>query len=80
VELVEALGSESLVHFRLDAQRVVATDSVDEEQLGEMVGSGVARVAARTAMTTGDRVSLALNESALHFFDPGSGLAVGEAA
>jgi multiple sugar transport system ATP-binding protein len=80
VELVEALGSESLVHFRLDAQRVVATDSVGEEQLGEMVGSGVARVAARTAMTTGDRVSLALNESALHFFDPGSGLAVGEAA
>jgi multiple sugar transport system ATP-binding protein len=80
VELVEALGSESLVHFRLDAQRVVATDSVDDEELGEIVGSGVARLAARTAVTTGDRVSLTLNESALHFFDPGSGLAVGELA
>jgi multiple sugar transport system ATP-binding protein len=79
VELVEALGSESLVHFRLDAQRVVATDSVDEQELGEIVGSGVARLAARTAITTGDRVSLTLNESALHFFDPGSGLAVGDA-
>jgi multiple sugar transport system ATP-binding protein len=79
VELVEALGAESLVHFRLDAQRVVATDSVDEEELGEIVGSGVARLAARTAITTGDRVSLTLNESALHFFDPGSGLAVGDA-
>jgi multiple sugar transport system ATP-binding protein len=80
VELVEALGSESLVHFRLDAQRVVATDSVDEQELGEIVGSGVARLAARTAITTGDRVSLTLNEAALHFFAPGSGLAVGELA
>ena len=80
VELVEALGSESLVHFRLDAQRVVAIDSVDEKELGEIVGSGVARLPARTAITTGDRVSLAINESALHFFDPSSGLAISGAA
>ena len=80
VELVEALGSESLVHFRLDAERVVTTDDVDEEELGAIVATGVARLAARTSITAGDRVSLQLNETALHFFDADSGLAVGQPA
>src|ERR1700744_4479618 len=41
VELVEALGSELLVHYTLDARRVHAHEDTDEQEIAEMVGGGI---------------------------------------
>ncbi len=76
VELVEALGSELLVHYTLDAHRVHAHEDTDEQELADMIGSGIARVPARTPVAVGDRVRLLLSGEGLHFFDPESGSAI----
>jgi multiple sugar transport system ATP-binding protein len=76
VQLIEALGSELLVHFKLDAHRVVATGDIDEQEVGAIVGTGVARVEPRSPVRTGDRVRLAVRPEALHFFEPAGGRAL----
>jgi multiple sugar transport system ATP-binding protein len=76
VELVEALGSELLVHYTLDAHRVHAHENPDEQEIADIVGGGIARVPARTPVAVGDRVRLALSGEGLHFFDPATGRAI----
>jgi multiple sugar transport system ATP-binding protein len=76
VELVEALGSELLVHYTLDAHRVHAHEDTDEQELADMIGGGIARVPARTPVAVGDRARLLLSGEGLHFFDPASGNAI----
>ncbi|HET9719579.1 MAG TPA: sn-glycerol-3-phosphate ABC transporter ATP-binding protein UgpC [Solirubrobacteraceae bacterium] len=86
VDLVESLGSEKLVHFRLDAERVggfagPATDA-DSEGLdaGEIAehaaASGTARVAASSRLRDGDQAHLRVRTERLHLFDPDSGEAL----
>jgi multiple sugar transport system ATP-binding protein len=74
VELVEALGSELLVYFDMDATRVRAEGAreADEEEL-VMSGQGVARVPPRARVRPGDRVRFAVDVTEMHFFDPVSG-------
>jgi multiple sugar transport system ATP-binding protein len=77
VDLVEALGSEALVHFSIDAQRVTAhaaVDGVDDEL--DTRGAGVARVDARYKPQLGERVGFAVDVERMHFFDVESGLAI----
>jgi multiple sugar transport system ATP-binding protein len=82
VELVEALGSEQLVHFTSDAHQVEVggTKDDDAEGLNEGTlaksGEGVARVDARAKLTTGGRVRFGLEPSRIHFFDPATGQAI----
>jgi multiple sugar transport system ATP-binding protein len=76
VALVEALGSELLVHFTVDARRVHAHEDQDEKEIAEIVGTGIARVPARTPVAVGDRVRLQLTGEGLHFFDPATGRAI----
>jgi multiple sugar transport system ATP-binding protein len=64
VELVEVLGTEQLVHFQLDAERIG-----DEP-------AGVARVAPRAAIQPHARTVLAVDTERLHFFDPATGAAI----
>jgi len=86
VTLTEALGSEIMVHFKVDA-RAAATEDVRElakdagtEGLGErdsesgatMVGS----FGARSRVRAGDAVDVAVDTRALHFFEPESGLGI----
>jgi multiple sugar transport system ATP-binding protein len=77
VEAVEALGSELLVHFSIDAVRV-SGDQVGDEESGEMptalgsVGEGVARVEPRANVRAGQVARLRLFPERLHFFDPDS--------
>jgi multiple sugar transport system ATP-binding protein len=78
VALVEALGSELLVHYTLDARRVHAHEDTDEQEIADIVGSGIARVPARTPVSVGDHVRLGLSGAGLHFFDPGTGRAIRE--
>ncbi len=83
VDLVEALGSELLVHFTIDAARVSAEDlgvhddaaGLDSGQL-TAAGEGVARVDPRAAVKVGQRTSFRLNPDRIHFFDNESGAAI----
>ena len=80
VEAVEALGSELLVHFSLDAKRVNVDDAADggvERVEGlDIVGEGVARVDPRAEVAVGDLASFALFPERLHFFDPATQAAI----
>ena len=88
VELTEALGSEVMVHFSIDATPAI-TDEVRELQKDagtEGMGTPaqeeggrtimVGRFGARSKVGQGDRVRVAVDTRALHFFDPGTGLGI----
>jgi multiple sugar transport system ATP-binding protein len=77
VDLVEALGSELVVHFTIDARRVRAegTTSADEEAVTES-GEGVARVDPGSPVKVGQRATFAIKADGLQFFDPDTGEAI----
>jgi multiple sugar transport system ATP-binding protein len=70
VDLIEALGSELVVHFTIDAPRVQpeGATTADEDATAK-AGEGVARVAPDTKVTIGDRITFAVNTEGLQFFD-----------
>jgi multiple sugar transport system ATP-binding protein len=81
VELVEALGSDLLIHFAIDAKHVEVEGAIedDDSTLTPVMlqrAQGVARIEPRSAVETGDRVRLCVNPIRLHFFDPESGDAI----
>jgi multiple sugar transport system ATP-binding protein len=82
VELMEALGSEQLVHFTADAHKVEvgATKDDDAKGLSEGTlaksGEGVARVDARAQLSAGGRVQFSLDPSRIHFFDADTGRSI----
>jgi multiple sugar transport system ATP-binding protein len=70
VDLVEALGSELVVHFTIDAPRVQPEGaSTDDEDATAKAGEGVARVAPDTKAKVGERVTFAVNTEGMQFFD-----------
>jgi len=76
-ELVEALGSEHLLHFNIDARRIHAPGMDEEQEFSEAVaGIGVARIDPEGQIKHGERVRLTLRPDLLHFFDPATGLAI----
>jgi multiple sugar transport system ATP-binding protein len=77
VDLIEALGSELVVHFTVDARRVRAegTASADEEAVTES-GEGVARVEPGAKVKVGERATFAIKTDGMQFFDPDSGSAI----
>ncbi len=75
--LVEALGSEQLLHFNIDARRLHAPGIDEEAEVGEAVaGIGVARISPDGHVSDGDRVLLAVRTDLLHLFDPATGVAI----
>jgi multiple sugar transport system ATP-binding protein len=79
VDLVEALGSELVVHFTIDANRVLAEGAVDKDEAAAVKkGEGVARVAAKTLVKPGDKLTFAVSIEDMHFFDTKTGLAIRE--
>jgi multiple sugar transport system ATP-binding protein len=85
--LTEALGSEIMVHFTIDARqamtdevRELAADKGDdrvaqqgnENEQAAMVG----RFGARSRVRAGDPVEVAVDTRALHFFDPQTGMGI----
>lgn len=79
---IEALGSELIVHFGMDARNYVVEDkggSVEEaEELLEATAltkdvRNVARVAPRSAIKAGDTIPLHVNMERAHFFDEATG-------
>jgi multiple sugar transport system ATP-binding protein len=88
VQLTEALGSEVMVHFSIDATHAI-TDEVRELQkdagTAEMgmanaqEGGGatmVGRFGARSKARKGEAIKVAVDTRALHFFDPETGLGI----
>jgi multiple sugar transport system ATP-binding protein len=83
VELVEALGSELLVHFNTDARIVQAVRSQDvggedspNMDRNENTIECVARIAPRHAVRAGERFQFSISPERLEFFDLDSGLAI----
>ena len=81
VELVEALGGESMAYFRVDARSIRAESSEEEEVLASeaeetVVGSRpnlVASFPPHVQLKLGDEVPVAVDTKNLHFFDEESG-------
>ncbi len=88
VELREALGSEIMVHFRVDARPAETEDTKElaEDVHGDAAAappppeSGeaiiVGRFGARSRVKEGEPTEAAVDTRALHFFDPDTGLGV----
>ena len=92
VELREALGSEILVHLKMDATpaitedvKAIAADAASgdaaavedlERQTSEGKAMVVAKFDPRSRVKVGDTVQVAVSTDRLHFFDPATGLAI----
>jgi multiple sugar transport system ATP-binding protein len=82
VELVEALGSELLLHFVSDARTVRVTEVENDDSHGldqgtlTKGGEGVARAEARARIAAGDRARFYIDPQRLHFFDAETNLAI----
>jgi multiple sugar transport system ATP-binding protein len=89
VELTEALGSEIMVHFTIEAKqamtedvRELAQDVGDERAVkqasedGPAKASLVGRFNARSRVRPDQAVEVAVDTRALHFFDPDTGLGI----
>jgi multiple sugar transport system ATP-binding protein len=86
-ELREALGSEVLMHFSVQARAAVTeevrelAEDVGDDRVVEQLGSQerttlVGRFGPQTRIREGDTVEVAIDEGALHFFDPSTGGAI----
>ncbi len=84
VVVLEELGSDAHVFFRVDASRVAAGLEDDADEATDLVtdrGSLLnARVDPRTRARVGDAVRLSVDPSRFHFFDADSGLSLLDAA
>jgi multiple sugar transport system ATP-binding protein len=71
VRLVEALGSELMVHLEIDdAKRVNSGDpDAPQELLGQGVANAVARFSPRSRVRVDDQVEIGVASENLHFFD-----------
>ena len=83
-ELVEALGDEALVSFRVDAPRGRGRGGARRDE-GRLLADDratrfIARVRGRVEVRTGERLTLAVDHRELHLFDPASGRALRDAA
>jgi multiple sugar transport system ATP-binding protein len=86
-QLTEALGSEIMVHFSIEAKQAVtedvkelAADTGDDravEQLGEAPHATlVGRFGARSRVRAGAPLQVVVDTRALHFFDPDTGAGI----
>ncbi|HET6967915.1 MAG TPA: sn-glycerol-3-phosphate ABC transporter ATP-binding protein UgpC [Ornithinibacter sp.] len=92
VELREALGSDVLVHFPIEAPPAATEDLAELAVATGHVGSeaelhtaertnAIARLNPRTRAANGERIELEVDTRRLHFFDPDDGSAIyGEAS
>jgi multiple sugar transport system ATP-binding protein len=86
VDLVESLGAEKLVHFRIDASRLQSSDarlSTDEDldlsagEIGQAASTaGVARVPPASHIEASERAVFLVAIERVHLFDPDSGAAI----
>jgi multiple sugar transport system ATP-binding protein len=81
---VEALGAQIVVHFEVDAPKVVTEDTkaLDKDAHTEDVPVAhtgtrfVAAFAPRSRVRIGDEVEVVVDTERMHFFDPDTGVAI----
>ncbi len=86
VELTEALGSEIVAHISIDAKQALTEDvrelaedigeEIENEPAAEGKATLVGRIGARSSLRPGETAELAVDTSALHFFDPATGAGI----
>jgi multiple sugar transport system ATP-binding protein len=76
VVLVEALGSDLLVHLRTEAPRVTVADAFDGEEEAGLEARLTARLPPHVDVRAGERLRLGVDMQRLHVFDPETGLAL----
>jgi multiple sugar transport system ATP-binding protein len=76
VSLIEALGAEIMVHFRLDAAHVDSGDPDKVEEAGTTAANAVGRFNPRSRVKLGEKADIAVATENLHFFDIESRLAI----
>jgi multiple sugar transport system ATP-binding protein len=76
VVLVEALGSDLLVHLRTEAPRVTVADAFDGEEEAGLEARLTARLPPHVDVRAGERLRLGVDMKRLHVFDPETGLAL----
>ncbi|RBY83640.1 ABC transporter ATP-binding protein [Geodermatophilus sp. TF02-6] len=84
VTLTEALGSEIVVHFCVDAPKVETADTKELERdartedlpASQQGTPFVAAFAPRSRVRPGDDIEIAVDRERLHFFDPQTNLAI----
>ena len=86
IDLVESLGTQTLLHFEIDAPPVMTDDmkelaaDVGADQVAKLERGGraefVAEVDPKSRLQQGDEVELAIDASQLHFFDPDNSLGI----
>ena len=70
VTLIEALGSELMVHFRLDAKTVDSGDpDAAEDAGGSNAANAVGRFHPRSGARIGNEIEIAIASENVHFFD-----------
>jgi multiple sugar transport system ATP-binding protein len=84
IDLREALGSEVLVHFNVDAPPVLTEDTRElardreateelEDRITDRVSAFMAKIDPRAEVQVGDTAQLVVDTSRLHLFDPNDG-------
>jgi multiple sugar transport system ATP-binding protein len=88
VELREALGSEIMVHFTIDAPPALTEDvrelaqdigderAVQEASQAQAQTTMVGRFGARSTVREGETAEVCVDTRSLHFFDPETGLGI----
>jgi multiple sugar transport system ATP-binding protein len=69
VQLLEALGSEIMVHFSIDASIVDSGDPDEPDDVAHDGVNAVGRFSPRSGVSVGDTVDVAVTTENLHFFD-----------
>ena len=84
IEVAEVLGSETFVHYEVDSPPVMTPDiedlladtGSDIESLGDKTHFS-SRIRSDVPAEAGDRMTLVVDTSRFHFFDPTTGLKIG---
>jgi multiple sugar transport system ATP-binding protein len=89
VELREALGSDVVAHFPIDAPPPVTEEAIDlaadvgqeavdrvQQTVEASRSNFMARLNPRTLATQGEPIELVVDTHRLHFFDPDTGLGI----
>ncbi len=77
VKLIEALGSEIIVHFAIDARGVDAGDpDASDDSFGDSRSNAVGRFSPRSRVRAGKEIEIVVTTENLHFFDHETGVAI----
>jgi multiple sugar transport system ATP-binding protein len=76
IDIVEELGSQTMVHFQVDSPSIQTEDLNDVNRGNEKSAHFIGAFSPRSTVKTGDTVRIAVDTSRIHFFDPATGVSL----